>query len=421
VYTYPFYLTQTSSVFDWLTCYQGQDTYLYYTVASYTGTYNYQSCNGTTYTGTVYSLWQQVGNEYLNWYLAQIPTAAAFLSTTGADPLVPTNYMYSGANVPAAWDNTGLALSLRDNIYSTPGREYIIPSQRTQTAYNTFTVYVAKQWSGTNLASQSFIIENWGGGYVPLGGSVLTPATSIAPTGTATASIQPTFNNATLNDMTVVNETNNNLIKTPSTADPVSTVTGNNYHDETDITIKGRGINYAFTRTYNSTPSSSAKLGSLGYGWTHSYAMKLKSNPYGICPDCNATQGDPVQAALNINGKTNSITYTDERGGDHNYLVNSTTLAVTPPQGEFDNLAFDTPVAGQHTLTFRNGTKYVFQSLTSTGAIQIAAGVMQGTPGVSTRLIQIADPYGNQLNFTYDATGRLSNIADNLAVSGRTG
>ena len=416
-YKYTFFLTQANSIFDWLTCYQQRDTYLYYLANGSTTTGSISGCNGTVYSGYVYndffpnqSLWHQIKNEFLTWYLPRIPTSASFLSTTGFDPLVPTDYMYHGANMPAIYDNTGLALSLRDNLYKTPGNEYLIPSERTQTGFNAFTVYVAKRWSGTNLVSQAFIIENWGGGYVPLQGAVLTPSTSIAQAGATAPSILPTFNNATFNDMTVVSAVNNNLLKTPSTADPVSTVTGNNYHDETDITIKGRGLNIAFTRTYNSTPSASKTLGPLGYGCTHSYAMKLKSNDFGACPNCGAGAG-PGLAPENGNNKTSSITYTDERGGDHNYLVNETTFAVTPPQGEFDTLAFDTPVAGQHTITFRNGTQYIFEG----------PSTLKTTPNVTARLKTIQDAYGNQLNFGYDASGRLSSVTDNLAIAGRTG
>jgi RHS repeat-associated protein len=244
------------------------------------------------------------------------------------------------------------------------------------------------------------------GGYVN-GTQVLTQAKSVQIGGTV--STVATFDNATLTDQNTIAEANNNPIKTPSTSDPVSTVTGNNYHDETDFTIKGRaGLNYAFTRTYNSAPSSTKADGNgLGNGWVHSYGMRLKSNDYGNCPNCT-----PAQAAENFNAKTSSITYTDERGGDHNYPVNETTYAVTAPQGEFDSLALDTPSSGQHTLTFRNGTRYVFQAVT---------GTLKTTPGLTARLIQIADPWGNQLNFTYNANGRLATVADNLGISGRTG
>ena len=258
----------------------------------------------------------------------------------------------------------------------------------------------------TLLGNAAMVTSALAGSYVPPNGILLQQATSISITGASNT--VPLFNNATLTDQNTIGESNNNTIKTPSTADPVSTVTGNNYHDETDFTIKGRaGLNYAFTRTYNSAPSATKTDLGLGFGWVHSYGMRLMANNYGACPNCTS-----AQAPTNGNGLTGSITYTDERGGDHNYLVNQATFAVTPPQGEFDNLALDTPVVGQHTLTFRNGTRYVFQSIT---------GTIKTTPGVSARLLQIADPWGNQLNFTYNAAGRLATVTDNLGISGRSG
>src|ERR1035437_7838985 len=68
------------------------------------------------------------------------------------------------------------------------------------------------------------------GGYVD-GTATLDPATAI---NTGTISVTPTFNNDQFNNKVLVSAVNNDQIKTPSTADPVSTVSGNNYHDETD-------------------------------------------------------------------------------------------------------------------------------------------------------------------------------------------
>ena len=44
--------------------------------------------------------------------------------------------------------------------------------------------------------------------------------------------------------------------------------------------------------------------------------------------------------------------------------------------GEFDSLVLDTPAVGQHTLTFRNGTQYIFET---------PAGTLKTTPGVVAR------------------------------------
>lgn len=343
------------------------------------------------------------------------PSAAFYNYLDENQGFVPSAFVYRSYPAPASGHPTAFVRTMRNYLYLTnlaqSWVEYVVPSIRTVGPTYKFSVDIQKVHDAAsgNLTSATFEIQNntltAGGGYVE-GTTLLTPAKAIAGTATAT----PTFNNATLNDQTVVSEVNNDRLRTASTADPVSTVTGNNYHDETDIAIRGRGLNIAFTRTYNSTPAATKTLGPLGYGWTHSYAMHLKSNDFGACPNCGAGTG-PGLAPENGNAKTASITYTDERGGDHNYLVNETTFAVSPPQGEFDTLAFDTPVAGQHTLTFRNGTQYIFEG----------PSTLKTTPNVTARLKTIQDAYGNQLNFTYDASGRLANIADNLAIAGRTG
>jgi len=189
-------------------------------------------------------------------------------------------------------------------------------------------------------------------------------------------------------------------------------VTGNNYHDETDFFIKSRGLNYAFTRTYNSGQQATTLDGILGVGWVHSYAMKLKANDWGDCPDCAAGTG-VGQRPENGNGVTASVTYVDERGGEHLYRVDETSKAVASPQGEFDILSFDSPSAGYHTLAFRNGVKYVFQT--------VDGGILKNTPGVLARLARIEDPYGNVLNLTYNTSGQLTQVRDNLNIATRTG
>ncbi|MDA8259288.1 MAG: DUF6531 domain-containing protein [Betaproteobacteria bacterium] len=242
------------------------------------------------------------------------------------------------------------------------------------------------------------------GGYVD-GNVVLNPAKAI---NTGAVSVTPTFNNDQFNDQLLVGTVNNDPVRTPSTADPVSTVSGNNYHDETDFVIRGRnGLNTVFTRTYNSAPSATKVDRGLGYGWTHSYMMQLRSNDFGDCPNCTS-----AQKPENGNSKTSSITYTDERGGEQNFLVNETTYAVTAPKGVYDTLTLDSPSAGQHTLTFRNGVKYIFE---------VVSGSLNTTPNVTARLKYIDNAWGDRLTLAYDASGRLSTITDNLGIAGRTG
>ncbi|ATE62427.1 hypothetical protein CCZ27_02605 [Thauera sinica] len=135
--------------------------------------------------------------------------------------------------------------------------------------------------------------------------------------------------------------------------------------------------------------------------------MRLKSNDFGECPNCAASQKPE-----NGNGKTSSVTYTDERGGEQNFLVNESSYAITAPQGIHDTLALDSPAAGQHTLTFRNGVKYVFET---------PSGNLKTTPNVTARLKYIDNAWGDRLTLAYDANGRLSTITDNLGIPNRTG
>ncbi|MGD0960061.1 MAG: DUF6531 domain-containing protein, partial [Methylomonas sp.] len=273
------------------------------------------------------------------------------------------------------------------------------------------------------------------GGYVD-GTDPIDPASFIAATSPgasivpdpATANILPTFNNDQFTNLLTVGSVNNDPIVTPSTDDPVSTVTGNNYHDETDFQIHGRnGLNYVFTRTYNSAPSSTTVDMGMGFGWVHSYGMKLVSNDFGSCPNCTS-----AQASGNGDGKTGSITYTDERGGQQNFAINQSTFAVTNPTGIFSTLTVTpgsytingysfTLSAGYYALTFRNGVQYLFQDLNYSTSAD-----MRSKPGRTANLVQISDPYGNLIKLSYTKnslnTGwNLTGIADNLNIANRTG
>lgn len=300
-------------------------------------------------------------------------------------------------------------IGIRDDLLLTQGAtvEYVMPNRLVSTGFNYFLVEIkrAKDGSG-NTVFMEFLINNAGGGFVDD-----TTFLSQAESHQSTSNTLPTYNNEYFTDDSMVSQTNNDLVKTPSTADPVSTVTGNMYHDETDFTIKGRGLAYAFTRSYNSAPARSGKDGPLGYGWTHSYAMKLQSNDWGKCSDCTS-----AEASVNGNNKPSSITYVDERGGEHTYILNADTSATRtvaePPPGEFDKLTLNTPSTGKHTLTFRNGVKYVFEEVSGS----LISGINK-----PARLAYIEDPWSTRLTMGYDASNRLISVMDNLGIANRTG
>lgn len=401
--------SSNSGLYGWSNCIDNYESQLLTLISQGNGNYNLGTqslCNGS-FSGTVNQYLSQLQTYYQNTVIPNYIGQNYFNFFDIAQGFQQSDYVTRANPIASDAQSTQFVQQIRNNLYladlNTYWHEYLIPSKLTVGDTFRFSVYLDKIYDtpSGNLTSQSFIITNQGvvahGGYVD--GSQAISQSTVPQT---ISNVLPTFNNAVFTDQNTIAQTNNDVVKTPSTADPVSTVTGNNYHDETDLTVKGRGLNIAFTRTYNSAPSSTNQYGPLGYGWTHSYGMKLKSNDYGDCPNCAVGTG-VGQRSENGNGKTSSITYLDERGGEHNYLVNESTYGVTPPKGEFDTLAFDAPSVGYHTITFRNGVQYIF----------LGSSDIKSVPGRSASLYQIKDPYGNSLTFGYTG-GNLTGITDSL-------
>jgi len=240
--------------------------------------------------------------------------------------------------------------------------------------------------------SANYIIARAGGGYVTANNPIIPfAATDI-------------FDNEFFTDKTVSARVNNSSFA-PTTRDPIATVTGNVYHDEKDLRIKGRGgLDYLFTRTYNSGPTESADANGapMGHGWSHSYNVRLIARDHGQEPNADVSE--------NSDEVISSIVYVDERGGEHIYGVSGSGAAsswiITQPRGIFDELDLSEAASELYTLRFRNGTEYVF------------GGADLETINEVGRLVLIRDPYGNELEFGYDG-GNLTSITDNLGIEGR--
>lgn len=366
--------------------------------------------------------------EHLKFFDSSLPGAEKFILSDHA--IIP--YEVDGSA------QGGLFVTkMRDEMYfaSNGSYEYVLPSKLTLGPNYLFHVHIKNTYSSEDaLVSSTYAIQNLsnrlapaaGGGYVPVEGAapldpasdtsdvIASPASEDNPTGTPDTSAVK-FNNESFTDKNLVAIANNDQIRTPSTVDPVSTVTGNMYHDETDIMIAGKGLNYTFTRTYNSNATTTDGEGSanpnflpLSQGWTHSYNMKLVANDYGKFP----SYGTDL-APENGNNKTSSISYVDERGGESNYLLDDSNAASSPtsPRTGFDALVFDSPSAGLHTITYRNGVSYTFDSQSAS----------MRTPGTVARLHTITDAYGQQLNFGYNASNQLTSVTDRIGLADRSG
>jgi RHS repeat-associated protein len=273
--------------------------------------------------------------------------------------------------------------------------EFVVPSRVADGELIDFAVWIQRYFDVNDSEySSSYIINRAGGGYV----SGANPINIYNP-------ITSGFNNQLFTDISLSSYTNNSFY-TPSTFDPISTVTGNVYHDEQDLRIRGRGeLDFQFTRTFNSGPTLANANGlPMGHKWTHSYNMRLIARDHTQTPNSGAAQ--------NTDNVVSSIVYVDERGGESTFGVSGSGAisgwTVTRPRGVFDTLDLS-QAPTTYTLRFRNGTEYVFGNANLASEDAVA------------RLNAIRDAYGNQLTLTYNASGRLASVQDNLGVAGRTG
>src|SRR5439155_220180 len=184
---------------------------------------------------------------------------------------------------------------------------------------------------------------------------------------------------------------------TPLSGDPVNLVTGNSYHTERDLVIKGRSLPIVFERSYNSRVP---KDGPLGFGWTHSFNHVLIFND---------DDADGVAAAADTDGLTSSVSWIDGTGSEKFIRAAGTASGVapgsvvTPPSGFFFQTARQAD--GTYTIREKNGLTYTFESVA-------------GTVGQRARLLRITDRNGDTLTLTYGAaTGRLASVTDGLGRS----
>lgn len=171
--------------------------------------------------------------------------------------------------------------------------------------------------------------------------------------------------------------------------DPVNMVTGNMYHTERDIALKGRGLPIVLERAYN---SRGANDGPFGFGWTHSFNHGLTFND-------PATDG-----STGSDGKTSSITWTDGTGAQKFIAVTGNpgvaiNAAFTAPKGYYFTTARNAD--GTYGIREKNGLTYTFENLA-------------GTPGQKARLIGIKDRNGNTLTLTYTGAN-LATVKDGLS------
>lgn len=141
----------------------------------------------------------------------------------------------------------------------------------------------------------------------------------------------------------------------------------------TDLHIKGRGLDFNWTRTYRSKVPTS---GLIGNGWDHSYNIFIEE----------------VFGGLLLH----------DGNGRHDLLLPDSD-GIYRGNGIFALGEFDS--SGRFVLTFPNHGRWEFESLSSQNPVTASA------PGM---IDLIVDRNGNEISFHYDGAGRLSTVVDTL-------
>jgi RHS repeat-associated protein len=162
--------------------------------------------------------------------------------------------------------------------------------------------------------------------------------------------------------------------------DPVNTATGSFTHEVSDLALPGIGVDFDFTRHYNSIDQTS---GPLGIGWTHNYNSSLIVRPGGDVI-ARAGTGQQVEFVKNADGS-----FTGAKG------ARSTLATIT---GGYELITNDQ-------LHYRFDTNGKLTSLHDRN--DKGLGFAYDGNG---RLSTITDASSRQITFTYDGSGLLTQV-----------
>jgi len=196
---------------------------------------------------------------------------------------------------------------------------------------------------------------------------------------------------------------------TPSafTSEPINTATGNYYLSRTELTVAGKGIPFAFTRSYNSLDSYS---GPLGAGWTHSYNILL--NDSGASVTVKEGDGHSVQFTATGGGA-----YVPSTPGLFDALRKNADGTYTLTRKYQTEVSF-TAAGKLATIIDRNHNTQTFgydglgNLITATDTV---GRVFMFAYDTSNRMITFIDPAGRTWQYAYDATSDLVSVRDPAA------
>ncbi|GIW91484.1 MAG: hypothetical protein KatS3mg109_1916 [Pirellulaceae bacterium] len=211
-------------------------------------------------------------------------------------------------------------------------------------------------------------------------------------------------------------------------ADPVNTANGNYTYSYTDLSIPTRGLPLTFARAYNSLDP---QPGPLGYGWTHTWNLRLTENASDSSVvitfgdghaekwtwNGTAYDGAPGVFGVLVKNGDGSFDLTQKDQSVYHFAADGRLLWAEDKNGNRTTLTYDaqgrlttvTEPAGRD-LTFEY-TSPVSTTLISS-VTDYAARSVQFTYNITRELVAVTDVTGQTTAMTYDADHRLLTITD---------
>lgn len=186
--------------------------------------------------------------------------------------------------------------------------------------------------------------------------------------------------------------------------DAVSLWNGNVHLSATDLSVPGKGVSFALTRSYNSydsgdttQPTYEARHGSVS-----------NAAPWRFNWD--------IQTSYVAGTGNSQLSVQREDGSGESYFKDTDGIWYPTDQGNFNTFKGDTPIAGQSTLLTREGIKYIFQNPDLGGKLigifdHDGNGLTVARDG-SNRVSTVTDASGRVYTFSYDASSRLVRVTD---------
>jgi RHS repeat-associated protein len=185
--------------------------------------------------------------------------------------------------------------------------------------------------------------------------------------------------------------------------DPILLASGQLCLQVTDLSVRGRGLHFAFTRTYWHQTSY---RGPMGFSWDHCYNLWLREAAE-VQPD-----GSLANVVYRSTGEVREDRYVHvaEAGPGPAGLDGVPDATFRGPAGFFDQL---TKTAGVYRLQMVNGTTITYDDL-RVSLIEDRWGNTLTFSYADGLLVQVTDAVGKVFDIANDACGRVVEVADRI-------